>query len=61
MITKDVKNMWVDEQGNTCFGIRPESEKTPIPDKSGEKDLKEEEVHENDNKKTVKNNRRKRP
>lgn len=64
MITKDVKNMWVDKQGNTCFGIKPEPEKVKEKKEPVEEEIEEVEVGEegpeHDSKKTAKSNRRKR-
>lgn len=64
MITKDVKNMWVDKQGNTCFGIKPETIETPEPQKIKEtkqpikKKETEEEGLENGGSKSSKRSRR---
>lgn len=41
MITKDVKNMWVDKQGNTCFGIRPIDKKEEKRQEGGAKNVNE--------------------
>lgn len=45
------KNIWIDEKGNTCIGIRPELKNEP----------KKEEVKEDEPKKVTKSGRRKGP
>lgn len=58
-------NMWIDEHGNTCIGIKPEPKHEPtqkeITEQKETTETKEEEAIKDDCKKTVKRGRRKRP
>lgn len=62
-------NMWLDEHGNTCIGIKPEHKQEPkheptqkeITEQKETTETKKEEAIKDDCKKTVKRGRRKRP
>lgn len=46
-------SIWIDSEGNTCIGIKPQQEKEAEPKKEG--------VTDNGEQKTTASNRRKRP
>ena len=49
-----MNNIWIDENGNTCIGIKPEKKEVKT-------EPKKEEVIDNVEQKTTASNRRKRP
>ena len=59
------KNMWIDEHGNTCIGIKPEPKHEPtqkeVTEQEEKTETKKEEAIKHDSKETAKRGRRKRP